>query len=44
LLGVDFAAGDTIDDLFPGTHGMTLAWKERREPTQELFAVALGQA
>lgn len=38
LLGVDFAAGDTIDDLFPGTHGMTLAWKERREPTQGVFA------
>lgn len=37
LLGVDFAAGDTIDDLFPGTRGLTLAWKERREPTQELL-------
>lgn len=37
LLGVNFAAGDTIEDLFPGTHGMTLAWKERREPTQLLM-------
>ena len=37
LLGVDFAAGDTIDDLFPGTHGMTLAWKERRDPSQLLM-------
>lgn len=30
LLGVDFAAGDTIDDLFPGTGGME--WKR---PAQE---------
>lgn len=34
LLGVDFSAGDTIDDLFPGTYGMTLAWKEKRQPSQ----------
>lgn len=34
LLGVDFVAGDTIDDLFPGTHGMTIAWAEKREPSQ----------
>jgi hypothetical protein len=37
LLGVDFTAGDTIDDLFPGTHHMELAWKERRDPTQAAF-------
>ena len=41
LLGVDFAAGDTIDDLFPGTHGLTLAWKERREPSQLEMTSAL---
>ncbi len=40
LLGVDFAQGDTIDDLFPGTHGLTLAWAERREPTQLLMEPA----
>lgn len=37
LLGVDFRAGDTIDDLFPGTHSMTLSWNEHREPTQEIL-------
>ena len=37
MLGVDFAEGDTIDDLFPGTRGLELAWKERRQPTQEVF-------
>lgn len=42
LLGVDFAAGDTIDDLFPGTHGMTLAWKEKRQPSQ--FTMELQDA
>ena len=38
LLGVDFASGDTIDDLFPGTNGVTLTFKERREPTHGVFS------
>ena len=38
LLGADFAAGDTIDDLFPGTHGMGLRWQARSEPRQEILA------
>lgn len=37
LLGVDWTQ-DTIEDLFPGTHGLTLAWKERATPTQGVFA------
>ena len=37
LLGVDWAQ-DTIDDLSPGTHGMSLVWKEHQQPTQEALA------
>lgn len=44
LLGVDFSAGDTIDDLFPGTHGLTLAWKERSEPSEQLVMEATNAA
>lgn len=29
-LGVDFAAGDGIDDLFPGSHGVTVAFAQRK--------------
>lgn len=36
LLGVDFAAGDAIDDLFPGTHGLTMIWKERQQQERTL--------
>lgn len=37
LLGVDWTQ-DTIDDLFPGTHGMSLIWREHKQPTQEILA------
>ena len=37
LLGVDWTQ-DTIEDLFPGTHGMSLIWKEREQPKQEVLA------
>lgn len=33
LLGVDWEQ-DTLEDIFPGTHGMTLIWRERQQPQQ----------
>ena len=36
LLNVEFAAGDTIDDLFPGSHGMTLEWESRSKQPQQI--------
>jgi len=36
LLGADFRQGDTIDDLFPGTNGVTLTFAERQSPATQL--------
>jgi hypothetical protein len=36
LLGVDFERSDAIDDIFPGTHGMTVIFNERRARAQRL--------
>lgn len=30
LWGVDFSIGDTLDDLFPGTGGMSTIWERQR--------------
>lgn len=38
LLGVDWAQ-DTIDDLFPGTHGMSLIWREHIPKQEQLCAL-----
>lgn len=35
-LGVDFSAGDTIDDLFPGSHGVTVVFNERHARVHRL--------
>jgi hypothetical protein len=36
LLGVDFSAGDTITDLFPGTQGLSRIWNERQARAHRL--------
>lgn len=50
LLGADFSQGDAIDDIFPGTHGMTVIFNERRarakrlqDEARETFALVAEQ-
>lgn len=44
LLGVDFSASDTILDLFPGSHGMTVVFNERHARTFRLRRTVKVQA